>query len=175
MEKRGEGAYSKSSQAIEKMRQDEGGTLSQYLTKMWTFYPVFKTYFKLVNDCGVYPDNCLNQADIESTYKTIRKESIAPNNYLYNEGQFITPDGMFWMIENGVGPIYITVDVNGYKKGPNVFGRDVFSFQIINDRLLPMGANGTSFTTSAGYCDKNRPGRDQGIGCMYNVMQGIDY
>ncbi len=37
------------------------------------------------------------------------------------------------------GEIVITVDVNGYGQGPNVYGRDTFVFVLdTNDNLVPM-------------------------------------
>ena len=66
------------------------------------------------------------------------------------------------------------VDVNGYKKGPNVFGRDTFAFQVVNNRLLPMGAKGTALASDT-YCQRSGNNNRQGFGCMNNVMLGIDY
>ena len=96
---------------------------------------------------------------------------------LGGEGQFITNDGMFINIQNSETPgigIQLVVDVNGYQKGPNVYGRDTFAFQILNDRLVPMGVYGTLYNDEL-YCDRNSNGPLQGISCAYYVITGKDY
>ena len=80
---------------------------------------------------------------------------------------------MFFNIFNDGRPLIIVVDVNGYKKGPNVYGRDTFCFQIINDNILPMGADGTKWDFSL--CRRTVSHELQGVACMVNVMNGIDY
>ena len=53
-------------------------------------------------------------------------------------GDFYPPCNL-GMTYDGYGcSCWIYVDVNG-EKGPNVMGRDVFSFSILNDRLVPTG------------------------------------
>ncbi|MDD3437252.1 MAG: hypothetical protein PHC64_08890 [Candidatus Gastranaerophilales bacterium] len=100
-----------------------------------------------------------------------------------NRGQFVTADGIFWGIDNDAGApvtqvLLITVDVNGYKKKPNQFGKDTFMFEILKPdyKLVPMGMEGTVLP-AATYCDRNNdlPTYNQGLGCMYYVMTGTDY
>ncbi len=150
-----------------------GGNLFSLYGGGRTFKPVFIKYFKVIKDCGSY--DCV--APTSTLYQTLSK-TVASAYYL-DDGQFITTDGMFWAIENpAVAPkdarIWIIVDVNGYLKKPNIFGKDVFVFDYINDQLLPMGTENSIFPAQT-YCNKNISSAAQGFGCMYYVMQGIDY
>lgn len=173
-------AFSKTSQAVQQMKLDEGGDLSGYYTVRSSFEPIFIKYFKTIKDCGI------NDACVTNTWSGSGPSNIynaltgeAAYTWFMAHGQFITTDGMFFAIYNyggAGGTICITVDVNGYQKGPNVYGRDVFAFQLLNDSLVPMGTPNTLFYSSSSYyCKKNTHDNLQGIGCMINVMQGIDY
>lgn len=163
-------AYSKCSQALEQMRQYEGGVLVS--TGNGEFKPAFMKYFKVIKDFEM------------DKYVPITSGSVAPNIYKTltrghayanwaDDGQFLTADGMFFGFDNYGGPILITVDVN-FDKKPNVYGKDTFVFQIVNDNLLPMGAIGTRLTAPTN-CNRTTEQQFQGFGCMYYVMQGIDY
>lgn len=161
-------AYSKASQVVQQMKQDNGGDLTYYTTTAASFKPVFMTYFKVIQDCS--PTLCVAASGASTVYKSLYGD--AADTWYVGYGQFITNDGMFWAIYNDGTSLFIMVDVNGYTKGPNVYGRDTFFFQLVNDKLLSMGANGTA---SSGLCDKTISSWIQGLSCMYNVMQGIDY
>jgi len=160
-------AYSKASQVITQMKQDNGGNFAYYITTANSFKPVFMTYFKIAQDCS--PTLCVAASGASTVYKSLHGD--AADTWPVGFGQFITNDGMFWAIYNDGISLSIMVDVNGYTKGPNVYGRDTFFFQPVNDNLIPTGANGTT----TGFCDKTTSSWIQGISCMYNVMQGIDY
>lgn len=165
-------AYSKASQAVQLMKQDEGGSLSSYYGNGWAFVSVFQKHFKVANSCN--SGNCFDTATPGISYHT-----LSGNNGQYSFfccGQFVTADGMFFGIQNSTAfsKIFISVDVNGYTKGPNIFGRDVYVFELLNDNLVPMGGNGTYWPAGT-YCQRTGGDSYNGLGCMANVMQGIDY
>lgn len=168
-------AYSVCYQAIIKMKQDEGGTLSYYMTSDNTFKPVFMKYFIVTEDCGL--QNCVPASYFSDMYASLYGD---PANTAYGaDGQFSTADGSFYNIQNlgSVHPeetVAIIVDVNGYKNKPNQLGVDTFTFQIINDNLVPMGAPNTTFP-APGYCNRTSPGARQGIGCAFYLLQGKSY
>lgn len=168
-------AYSVTYQAINQMKQDEGGTLDYYTKTDFTFKPVFMKYFKVIEDC-VWA-NCVPGSYTSNMYKSLTGDS---GNTAYGaDGQFVTADGFFYNIQN-LGTVHpeetvaIIVDVNGYKKPPNQFGVDTFAFQIVNDNLAPLGAPNTAYT-APDYCNRTVLGERQGIGCMYYVLQNKDY
>lgn len=179
-------AFSKASQAVQQMKLDEGGSLAYYYTTYRSFKPNFMKYFKVVQDCNW--SDCVVGADASTIYKTMNGDPGM--TWRFRWGQFVTTDGMFWGFQNAgsagdgggyINVILITIDVNGYGKGPNVFGRDVFMFQLKNDILVPMGAS-NSYWPSQGLNNPNDSCSKgqftvgyRGLGCMYYVMQGIDY
>lgn len=162
-------AFSKSSQVVQQMKLDQGGTIDR---SNYAFCPAFKTYFKVLKDYNSGDYTPITTAAVApDIYKTL--SGNIPNLFLADDGQFMTTDGMFFGIENAGAPLYITVDVNGHKQ-LNVYGKDTFMFDLVNDNLIPMGAQNSAFPAPAN-CDKNNTSQFGSFGCMYNVMQGIDY
>lgn len=168
-------AYSKTYQAVEMMKHDNSGSLTSYYNSVDSFEPDFQSYLKVAKDCGM--NGCVD-AGANCPYKTL---GGAKGDAWWLLGrQLVTIDGMFFSFYNGqdsghTGIIYIIADVNGYGKVPNVYGRDVFLFQLKNDKLLPMGALTTDWSADT-WCDKNdKINSSQGAGCMYKVISGVDY
>ena len=169
-------AFSKSSQAIQQMKNDEGGTLSGYgIDNAGLFKPVFMKYFKVIKDCNLL--DCVAGSYTSDVYTSLSGDPADTN--IGAEGQFVTSDGMFFNIQDSVyAGIYIIVDVNGYMKKPNIYGKDTFVFQILNDNLVPMGAPNTYYQSPSWYCDRTDAHNltsTQGLGCMCNVMKGANY
>ena len=82
---------------------------------------------------------------------------------------------MLILLENvgqGGANIYISVDVNGYKKAPNRLGQDLFMFQLGNEgELLPMGApNTVYYTGNDAYCSNTSTTSMNGAGCTYKAL-----
>jgi len=166
-------AYSKISQAVTNMVKEEG-TLSQYIGNNASFKQQFIKYFNVSKDCNM--NDCVPEEDLSNIYKTIGNNP-ANTNGMGGEGQFVTNDGMFFNIQNTVshdGHIIIVVDVNGYEKKPNVYGRDTFAFEIYNDKVLPMGASGTRLGESS-VCNRTATDALQGLGCTVKAIRGENY
>lgn len=166
-------AFSKTSQAIQQMKNDEGGNLDYYINTGNTFKPVFMKYFKIMKDCNL--SSCVPMTANSDIYKSLTGEK-GNTNWLAS-GQFVTLDGMFFGIYNTSDKILtISVDVNGYTKPPNVWGRDLFMFRFVNNELFPMGSLQAGYIPDQ-YCSRGTVGKPNynGISCMYYVMQGIDY
>lgn len=168
-------AYSKTYQAVEMMKHDNSGSLTSYYNTVDSFEPDFKNYLKVAIDCGL--NGCVD-AGANCPFKTLG--GAKGNGWWLLGRQLVTIDGMFFSFYNGQdsghpGIIYVVADVNGYGYAPNVYGRDVFLFQLKNDKLLPMGALNTDWSADT-WCDKtDKTNAWQGTGCMYNVVSGIDY
>ena len=66
--------------------------------------------------------------------------------------------------------------MNGEGKGPNVWGKDLFTFEITSEgKLLPMGADGTSYTDMSKYCSKSSNDKLNGIACTAKALSDPDY
>lgn len=163
-------AYSVASQAVMQMQADKGSDVSDYQYSVSNNVPAFKDdfvkYFKVIKDCGYsscYP-----------AYKALGGASADMTKL--DDGQFITADGMFWMINNdaSINKLLITIDVNGPDKKPNVFGKDVFMFEIVGSTVYPEGATNTAYPSSS-YCDKSSSESHQGLGCTSLIIQDVNY
>lgn len=166
-------AYSKCSQVVQQIKADEGGTISYGPSNPRKFKNALMPHFKILRDCNLY--DCLESSYTSDIYTSLSGDK--GDTSLGGEGQFVTADGMFYNIQDSAvsGP-FILVDVNGYEKKPNIYGRDTFMFQLLNDNLVPMGAPGTYlYNISDYFCNKKNSSSRQGLGCMYYVMQGKDY
>lgn len=167
-------SYSKAAQAVQLMKKDNGGSIKSYYTDGTDMRALFKSYFKVLKDCIV--DSCS-----VPSYNTLSGRLATVG---YGGNPFLTTDGMYYTFftsYTGFDYIsFITVDING-PKPPNVYGRDFFMFEIIEDeRFVPMGSKDSWITFPANYCDRNPAGLGanssfQGLGCMQFVVNGTDY
>lgn len=168
-------AYSKASQAVQQLKSDQGGDLSSFTGNAYGLKTALMNYFKVIKDCNYY--SCVTPANPSSAYNSL-SHNQSDTNRTMSAGQFITTDGMFWGMSYDLVTGYITilVDVNGYQNKPNTFGRDTFMFELINDNLVPMGGANTEYPAPQ-YCKRalNSDWPYQGLGCMINIVQGIDY
>ena len=173
--------YSVLLQALDMYKQDNETPLKREDTdqSLAEFKNKIKPYLKILVDCGNNQTSskakCVQNGDYTQdkkyTYKTY-SGNIAKEN-LFDDGQIILNDGSHLLFENpgGGSAVYVSIDVNGYKKLPNKWGEDVFTFQLMNDgKLLPMGAEGTSFRNTATYCSKTSSNRFNGIACANRAI-----
>lgn len=169
--------YSSISQAISRMEVDYLSVKPSHFQRV-SFYPAFKKYFNIVTDCGLSGCQAKDgNAEIKD-YSNYSLSGRLTTSY-FDDGQFITADGMLFMIENpnyeGHYPIFITVDVNG-KRPPNAWGHDLFTFQLTDSgELLPMGAEGTNFTDLSTYCSKTSSDPLNGIACAQQAIVNKEY
>lgn len=116
----------------------------------------------------------------QSAVKTLNGQNFWDDPTDYNAGAMILADGtlvfLSWtgystcdFVSEGVTHChYAYVDVNGFN-GPNVVGRDIFTFWITKDGLVPYGQTGTyaDYTT---YCNPSSANASDGIGCTAKVL-----
>ena len=186
-------SYSILQQALQSLNADQGFVAKRDTYANRTFANYYKQYFKIAKDCSL--TSCIttstdenNNANVINAYQTYSRNRKV-GSYFFDDGQFILTDGMVLLIEDntalmgdgnnhsGVGAMFITVDINGYNKNPNAWGHDLFTFQIMNDsgKLLPMGANGTTFTDMDQYCSATSSNSQNGIACTYKALTDKDY
>lgn len=140
-------SFSDISNAFNLIKQDHGGDLGDYFDGVTTgnASPIVTDFAnKLVvatksSNCVLATNHNLNFCDYSAYYLTQNGEQLNMNNIGHgnmslNNGQLI--------IFRTWGHTYalIWVDVNGYKKGPNTLGKDLFGSVISKDKILPMGA-----------------------------------
>lgn len=173
--------YSVLLQALDMYKQDNETPLKKEdCATHAAFKKAIQPYLKVLVDCGDfqsggYKGQCVQNGyytqDKKYTYKTYSGNTA--NENLFDDGQIILNDGSHLLFENpgGGSAVYVSIDVNGYKKLPNKWGEDVFTFQLMNDgKLLPMGAEGTSFRNTATYCSKTSSNVYNGIACANRAI-----
>lgn len=142
-----------------------------------------KPYLSILKDCGygLEPSACVQSDQSGVTvhpnpYMNYSNSRMADNSK-FDDGQLILTDGSMLFFENvGADLLLIHVDVNGYRKNPNRWGFDLFTFQIMDDgKLLPGGANGTKFYDQPKYCDPKGTEGNNGIICTYKALTDKDY
>lgn len=178
-----EKAYSVLTQALQLMAYQEEQIPNCENYNNGKFAPIFIKYFRTVKNCGY--NGCEYFANTGNT-GVDSSEWLKSKSYLiyskkknlissfFDDGQFITGEGMFIFIEN-INTLYITVDVNGRDKLPNAWGHDLFTFQVMNNgKLMPMGAAGTNYVGN-NYCSSSSDNNLNGIGCTQKALTDINY
>lgn len=148
-------AYNILYHALNKMKLDHPDIIGEYSASATPSEDDFIKYFEVVKDCGAScVPNAAGDADPSAICQTYNNGTGASTNIL-KDYQFLINNGMLVMLYElkGLSLIYISVDINGHLKKPNVYGKDVFSFQLRPyNSLKPMEAPGTFFSTQNTYC-----------------------
>ena len=179
-------SYSVISQSIKLMQNDDISLDPSTYSNQNSFYSTYKKYFNVAIACGVTSIHegkgssplCYSRGDTE--YKALDGKSTPPYNR-FDDGQFILQDGMLIMLDNPYNNasnvnLWVSVDINGKRNGPNRLGVDVFTFVMgDNEALLPMGANGTPITNLENYCNPKYVNTQSGIACAQKAMSDSDY
>ena len=98
---------------------------------------LFKPYFKIAKNCGFSEKaNCIKNG----AYKLLNNEETY--NYGTNSRYYkiALDDGsaVWFRGETATTTLTVFYDVNGYKE-PNQWGKDLFDFDIKNDKVFPTG------------------------------------
>ena len=179
-------AYSEVQQAFKLMADNESVSPNDYnrgdtaRTDNY-FYKRFIKYFKSGIDCGAnsigvdknlpcfYTTNGDNRP-----YKALGGISNASNTY-FDDGQIGLIDGALVLLENAYGRLWISIDINGYNNPPNQWGIDLFTFEVTDDGLLPMGNAKTSYNDKDKYCDSTKYDSMNGITCAEKAVKDPNY
>lgn len=167
-----EKAYSVLSQVALKM-QNDGIDMSNYICQPpELFKQEFLPYFDVIQDCGL--SGCVAGSETSSVYKSLTGEPGRAD--YFSQNQFVTKDGYFIgmhtceSVGGGKYEIWVTVDINGYKIKPNVFGKDTFFF-VVNqgNKIIPNGMKGTWGFNG---CSKFLSVGSNGVGCTSRILLG---
>lgn len=178
--------YATLSQAVEMLQAETGVpvTILQYASGgQQTFYKDLKKHLKVAKDCAL--EDCVawnrENEDINYVVDNYRTYDLSGNivTRYFDDGQLILQDGTLIMFENPQGGhiILISADINGLENGPNAWGHDLFSFQLYDNKLVPSGSLGTSYSYAVHpqYCNKFTYNEINGIGCTYKALTEPDY
>jgi prepilin-type N-terminal cleavage/methylation domain-containing protein len=156
-------AYSDLSQATKRIMMDNGGTMTDCTTVTHGCYFLYKQYLSYNKDCGADAGCFWTNTNPKFNYKQLNGDIIGISGSTsiswFDDGQLILNNGMFLIIENYTGNLlgpFLWIDVNGYQKGPNIIGKDVFGVKVYNNGIKPFGSQGDGYentcsTSSTGW------------------------
>lgn len=180
-------SYSVLSQALDMYYAQNGERLTPGTIGLHELKPVLMKYLNTVQDCG-FGSSDVNQACIPNTNSggyTDRENLVQYKTYngkqnitmaAFDDGQFVLNDGSLILLENNTvlvtSRLFISVDLNGFHKRPNMLGHDLFMFQIDEKgKLLPMGAEGTQYYSKTNeYYSPASTNTMNGAGCTYRAL-----
>lgn len=172
-------AHSTVAQAYKLMLADDVSIDPNDYTDSKTFYKTFMRYFQGATDCGVLAGYtarkylpCYNIYD-DTGYKTLAGKPAGSNKF--DDGQFALQNGSLVLIENYEKRLWISVDINGFNNKPNIWGADLFTFEVLDSGLTPMGSMGSSIQDINVYCNKNSQHVLNGIACTKKAIDEPDY
>lgn len=174
-------------QAMLRLANDEGIDINFAMFGYRQIKDKIKPYFNVIKDCGygtevsscVPSDSYGGNADsgVSATYKNYSKTGNVNAGFL-DDGQLLLSDGALILIQNdydsNTSAKMITIDVNGYQKRPNAWGHDLFTFEITQNGIKPMGAYGTSYDEDT-YCSKTSSSNLNGIACTAKALSDSNY
>lgn len=179
-------SYAILQQALQLMQANTGIIANQTNYPGQTFGAEFIKYFKQTVKCT--DDTCLvsdmEDGAVKSTFKNYKNYNKTANlsrggNVIYDEGKYILTNNMLLLIECNTPNfgIILTVDINGPNKKPNVYGQDLFSFNIEEKtgKLLPMGTEGTHYSDINRYCSASSSDGFNGAACTYRALTEKDF
>ena len=142
------------------------------------FYKEFIKYFKSGFDCGVRHAGAnisnLPCYPLSKNYRTLDGKTNVNSGWL-DDGQIGLMDGTLVLFENYVGRLWLFIDINGYNNPPNQWGVDLFTFQVTDDGLLPMGNAKTTYNDADKYCDPSKSDSLNGITCAEKAVKDPNY
>lgn len=190
-------AYAILAKSIADMDADDVPILPAKYNASQSLYQTLKKYHKVTIDCGDYTvaqkneSVCISKVGEDGKYKDPyytfnKKKNIQMNINRLDDGGFVINNGMLFAIENpgAGGSLWVSIDINGKNKLPNRWGWDLFTFELTNDGILPLGAPGTSATFSNEaakgygvdkYCNPNGNDVENGATCGYYAVTNEDY
>ncbi len=94
----------------------------------------------------------------------------------FDDGQIVLQDGTSIFFEQPNNTyIWVMVDINGFKEGPNRMGYDLFVFQLLDEELRTMGDPKTMYNDLKQYCNINSNRHFNGIACAQRAKSEADY
>lgn len=169
-------SYSVIQQAFKQMSEDDV-SIDPTTYKNRTFYQTFMKYFNGATDCGFYGEKCVSGTNYTSFDGKDKSVGISEDRAysIFDDGQFLLPDGTLIIIENMRPQLWVHVDLNGYKNPPNRLGYDLFTFDFLDEELRTMGDKDTLYHDMEKYCNIKSTTKFNGIACAQKAKENSDY
>lgn len=182
-------SYSIIQQAYKFMEEDDVSLdPSTYNLKLAPFYKTYMKYLVGAHDCGIFGAYGSNNnsgipcyrykglSDDSEPYKSLDGKSLVSGQF-FDDGQIALPNGVLLLFNHGgIAKHWITVDINGYNTPPNRWGIDLFTFQIIDGKIITMGDKDTEYYAQKDeYCNFKGSGALNGATCAQKAKENTDY
>lgn len=169
-------SYSVIQQAFKQMGEDDVSTDPTTYDNR-TFYKTFMKYFNGATDCGFQGEKCASGTNYTSFDGKDKDVGFSENKRysIFDDGQFLLPDGTLIIVENMRPQLWVHVDLNGYKNPPNRLGYDLFTFDFLDGELITMGAKNTLYNDMEKYCNIKSTTKFNGIACAQKAKENSDY
>ena len=138
--------YSTLSQATKQIISDEGlprADMGGWATSNEAIYNMYKKYLSNAKECNI-GETCFTPIDYKKYNSTASASSSIGD--ITNQGRLVLADGTMMTFRlyssscESKTCAQINVDVNG-QKGPNMYGKDAFRFNLQENGLVPAGCN----------------------------------
>lgn len=167
--------------AVKYYKFDTGEEMTVEHASEIKFKEVIKKHFRIIEDCEVV--HCFRNATPK--YRNFANNADISESY-FNEGVFVLQDGMTIFIDQDGTDLALSIDINGYRKKPNRYGYDVFTFPVATrldlynevsikgrGKLLPGGHPFTRYNQDL--CSKTSTSQINGIACAYEAQKNQRY
>lgn len=157
--------YSMLSQVLQLMYANGECTSSDCISRETFFRTLGRKYSKSVKECKRDELGCFNWSR-DYRYKNYpKKSSYIVSDNLDDIGMYLVDGALITFSAGDIG-----MDVNGYFKGPNALGHDVFVFRI-------QDKGGMFFLVPKdGLCSRKQVNNAyNGLGCAKNALSETDY
>lgn len=189
-------AYSILTKSLAEMDADNVSVDPASYRTSQSLYHALKRYHKVIVDCGDYNSAnkntsvCIGQGaananDSLDNYSIFNAGTHTKMNMdRVDDGAFVINNGMMFAFENPAnGYIWVSIDINGKNNLPNIWGWDLFTFELTRNGFLPLGAPGTSaaYSDTAGdmdtdpNCSTTNTGVENGATCAFYATTDQEY
>lgn len=179
--------YSTLSQAIMQMYYTTGVEIIPENFGQYALSEHLKNYYHIIKDCGMVNVNtkgCIQLSKNEDGdwYMDLYKSYTGGSIYFgyIDDGVLITNEGIVLLFEQGTqakntGRYLVGIDINGFKKGPNRFGHDVFVFEVEpSGNLIPLGNEKAKWWGKGSPCNNSNSDMN-GYGCSNKALSDPNY
>ena len=164
--------------------EDYGGQIPD--NELWTSLEHYAKYLNGTHCVGTSDGGCPANSGtnyctfMNNNYKDFSGKVVAGclgNDYVVNviDGSTYYFDYANPVEINNFGRQQVVVDINGWKKGPNKLGHDMFLFQINRDGKIVLGGDVGSCYSKERYCTLNSSSSNNGYGCTIKAVNEKDY
>lgn len=176
-------AYSVISQALLLMKETEGIEITgDNYTSGHNFIPIFKKYFIRYNPCED-GSRCAVVQVRRNEYKTYNNLKTIYEGYMDDASAIFGADMDVYVngfTSSSTYGFMIFIDINGVGKKPNRWGHDLFSFQVKNSVIVPVGLEGTAIENDSNltpekFCNINSTSNRNGFTCSARAISEKDY